>query len=90
MKAWETNAAARKILAGAGLDTDPLLVNTVVNTVFIKGSLRFLAGPVPPAEGLEQKLHEAEDGIKSLEGVEHISWDIKGWRTREGKWERSS
>ncbi len=88
LKQWETNGAIRKILTLNWVDVDVLLVNTVRNTVFIKGNLRFKGRlvPIDDESAVAVKLQEVEEAALGVAGLEHVRWELDGWEKAEGKW----
>ena len=88
VKLWEVNRTVRRILALNWLDVDILLVNTVKNVVFIKGELKFKGRLVSTGneDAVSGKLKNIEEEVLKIEGVEHLRWELEGWRFREDKW----
>ncbi len=87
-KPWETNGVIRRILTLNWVDIDVLLVNTVKNTVFIKGDLRFKGRLIQDDDepAVIEKLEKIEGMIMDVDGIEHLRWELKDWRVEEGKW----
>ena len=87
-KPWETNCIVRKVLLLNWVDVDILLVNTVRDTVFIKGELKFKGRLVSVDDegAVTEKLRKVKDEVLETDGVEHLQWELDGWRAKEDKW----
>ncbi len=90
MEAWKTNSKVRIILSKNWIDGTRLLVNTVKNTVCIKGELFFTGGKVDGNSEfvVSNQLRKAEREILALRDVRHVDWKLTAWRKSKNRWER--
>ena len=89
-KSWEINGSVRKILTFNWVDIDVLLVNTIRDTVFIKGDLRFKGRllHIDDEHAVTERLHKVKEKILEISAIEHIKWELNDWRMEGEKWVR--
>jgi len=90
--AWRINSKVKIILARNWMDTQSILVNTVKDTVFIKGKLNFTGGKVDIESGIAvaAQMKKIESEIEAIKEVKHVSWKLSKWHKKKGKWERKA
>jgi hypothetical protein len=90
MKQWEINSSVRKMLTLNWIDVDVLLVNTVGNTIFLKGSIKFQGRLIREEDGpaVNEHLSKVEEAILEIQGLEFIKWELSNWIKSNGEWKR--
>ncbi|RLD16858.1 MAG: hypothetical protein DRI36_05035 [Caldiserica bacterium] len=87
-KAWEINNKVKVILTKYWIDVLKLLINTVKDSVLIKGDLRFKSGAAEDDATIIEILKKVEREILLIPEIKHISWHLTEWEKRGGKWVR--
>jgi hypothetical protein len=80
------NSKARKILVENGLDTSVLSVSTTSGAVAIRGELRKFGGRELTEREAGRMLTILESNILRSKGVKKVSFSIKNWMKKKGKW----
>lgn len=80
------NSKTRKILVENGLDTGVLTVSTTSGAVAIRGELRKLGGRELTERDTARLLTILESNILRSKGVRKVSFSIKHWMKKKGKW----
>jgi len=90
MEAWKINSKVKIILSRNWVDVPRLLVNTVKDTVCIKGELSFMGDKVDGHNDLvvSSQLRKVEREILALRDIRHVDWRITGWQKKKNRWER--
>jgi len=90
MEAWKINNKVRIILSRNWINVSKLLVNTVKNTVCIKGELFFTGSNVDGNSefAVSNQLRKAEREILALRDIRHVDWKLTAWRKLKNRWER--
>lgn len=90
LKGWEINSKVKQALTKNWIDMNKVMVNTIKDTVFIKGDLFFNGGNIDQDSVLSvaNQLKKAEREIIGISGVKFLKWEIAGWTKERGKWER--
>ena len=90
MEAWKVNSKVKIILSRNWVDVPRLLVNTVKDTVCIKGELSFMGDKVDGHNDLvvSSQLRKVEREIMALRDIRHVDWRITGWQKKKNRWER--
>jgi len=90
VEAWKINSKVKIILSRNWIDLPKLLVNTVKDTVCIKGELSFTGDTVDGHSefAVASQLRKVEREILALRDVRHVDWRITGWRKFKNRWER--
>jgi hypothetical protein len=88
--AWKVNSKVKIILSRNWVDVPRLLVNTVKDTVCIKGDLSFTGGKVDGHNELavSSQLRKVEREVLALPDIRHVDWRITGWQKKKNRWER--
>lgn len=92
LDAWKINSKVKIILARNWLNTQSVMVNTVKDTVCIKGKLNFTGGKVDmeSAIAVAAQMKKIESEIEGIKEIKHVSWKLGKWHKSKGKWERSA
>jgi len=90
VEAWKVNSKVKIILSRNWIDIPKLLVNTVKDTVCIKGELSFTGDRVDGHSEfvVSNQLKKVEREILTIRNIRHVDWRIVGWRKSKNKWER--
>ena len=90
MEAWKINNKVKIILNRNWINVPRLIVNTVKNTVCIKGELSFTGDKVDGHSefAVSNQLRKAEREILALRDIRYVEWRIIGWQKKKNKWER--
>ncbi len=90
MESWKINNKVKIILSRNWVNVPGLLVNTVKDTVCIKGELAFTGDKVDGHNELavSSQLRKVEREILALRDVRHVDWRITGWQKKKNRWER--
>ena len=90
VEAWKVNSKVKIILSRNWVNVPGLLVNTVKDTVCIKGELVFTGDKVDGHNELavSSQLRKVEREILALRDVRHVDWRITGWQKKKNRWER--
>jgi hypothetical protein len=90
VEAWKINNQVKIILSRNWINVPKLLVNTVKDTVCIKGELGFTGDKVDGHSefAVANQLRKAEREILALRNVRHVDWRLSGWRKSKNRWER--
>lgn len=91
LKGWEINSKVKQALTKSWIDTNKLVVNTIKDTVFVKGELVFTGGNIDrdSALAISSQLQKTEREIVGISGVKFLKWELVGWKKERGKWEKS-
>jgi len=87
-KGWEINNKVKVILTKNWVDILKLNINTVKDTVYIKGELVFKGGSVDSTSDASviEMLKKIEREIFQYKEVKMIKWDLTQWEKRGGRW----
>ena len=90
MEGWKVNNKVKIILSRNWINIPRLLVNTVRNTVCIKGELSFTGDKVDGHSefAVSNQLRKVEREILALRDIRHVDWRITGWRKLKNRWEK--
>jgi len=90
VEAWKVNNKVKIILSKNWVDVPKLLVNTVKDTVCIKGELYFRGDKVDGHSdySVSNQLRKVEREILAIRDIKHVDWRLVGWQKRKSKWER--
>lgn len=90
MESWKINNKVKIILNRNWVNVPRLLVNTVKDTVCIKGELSFMGDKVDGHNELavSSQLRKVEREILALRDIRHVDWRISGWQKKKNRWER--
>ena len=87
---WKVNSKVKIILSRNWINMSKLLVNTVKNTVCVKGELSFTGDKVDDHSEfvVSNQLKKVEREISALREVRHVQWKLVGWRKSKNKWQK--
>jgi len=91
LKGWEINNKVRQALTKNWIDTNRVMVNTIKDSVFIKGELCFTGGRIDRDSvlAISSQLQKTEREILGIAGVKFLKWELAGWTKQRGKWDKT-
>lgn len=90
-KDWEINNTVKQVLTKNYIDTLKLKINTVKDSVNIKGKLTFKGGKIEANDDLIiiQHMKKTERELKrEIKELKHVKWDLEGWNVRHNNWKK--
>lgn len=92
-KDWEINNSVKQILTKNWMDVLQLKINTIKDSVHIKGKMMFKGGKIDAGSDVIviDHMRKVERELKrSIKEIKHIKWDLKAWEVRHSRWHRKA
>jgi len=80
------NSRVRRMLVERHLDTSELSISTTSGVVAVRGTFRKMSGREMNERDVVRMLAVLEINILRTKGVKRVSFTLKGWGKKKGKW----
>ena len=84
------NSKVRKILVEKNLSLSCLETSSRSGTVSVRGEMKKLSGAAISDSQIAKLLLQLEAVIMHIKDVKRVSFSIRGWEKRKGKWKKEN